>query len=351
MRVLVTAEQLQRRVPGGIGTYARGLLYGLGRLTGEGGPAVTLWTARGGGPGWPAGHSPRPDGALTRARDRGRARPPAGHDVVHATSLAVPPPGRAPLTVFVHDLAWRHVPAAYPPRGRRWHERALARALDRARLFLVPSELTAADLVAAGAPADGVEVVEEGCDHLPSPDHAAAAALLARLHVSSGYLLTVSTLEPRKNLARLLDAYRRARPRLPEPWPLVVVGPPGWGGELQPPPGVVLTGRVPDATLAALYTGARCMAYVPLVEGFGLPPAEAMLACVPVVSTPLPSTAGASIEVDPTDVAAIADALVVAAADDAVRSERVTAGLLRAGELTWEAAARRHAELWRAVAS
>jgi glycosyltransferase involved in cell wall biosynthesis len=74
-----------------------------------------------------------------------------------------------------------------------------------------------------------------------------------------------------------------------------------------------------------------------------------MAACVPVVATPMPSTGGASLEVDPHDVAGIADALVVAASDDRRRSELVTAGLMRARDLTWESAARRHAEVWESL--
>src|SRR5205085_3304493 len=150
-----------------------------------------------------------------------------GADVVHATSLAVPPSGPAPMTVMVHDLAWRHEPDAYPRHGRDWHEAALGRATKRAALLLAPSAATADDLAAAGVAEDRVVVIEEGCDHLAPPDDEGAAKLLADLGVPAGggYQLTVSTVEPRKNLPQLLDAYARARPRLPAPWPLIVVGP------------------------------------------------------------------------------------------------------------------------------
>ncbi|MBV8159288.1 MAG: glycosyltransferase, partial [Acidimicrobiia bacterium] len=170
-----------------------------------------------------------------------------------------------------------------------------------------------------------------------------------RLGVDGEYLLTVSTLEPRKNLARLLAAYRVARPRLPEPWPLVVVGPAGWGQSLAPEPGVVLAGAVPAPVLAGLYGRARLVAYVPLLEGFGLPAVEAMYACAPVVASPMPSTGGAAYDADPGDVQAIADALARVAGHEGVRSQLVTAGVVRSAELTWEAAARRHADLWREV--
>jgi glycosyltransferase involved in cell wall biosynthesis len=355
VRVLLVAEQLRGRVPGGIGTYVRGLAAGLQGLAG--GPDLTLWASRpsrtldGRDPLASLGPlitSPLPGRLLFRAWDRGLAGCPTGYDVLHAASLAVPPPRGTPTTALVHDLGWRVVPETYPRRARRWHDGALRRAIERATALAVPTAAAADELVAAGAPSERVQVLDDpyGCDHLPPPDDAAAAELLGRLGVATGYLLTVSTLEPRKNLPRLLAAYRTARPRLPEPWPLLVVGPPGWGEALRPEPGVHLVGPVGGAVLAALYRHARLVAYVPRHEGFGLPAVEAMHACAPVVASPIPSTGGAALEVDPGDEAAIADALVRVAADEGLRSRLVTAGLMRAGELTWEAAARRHVDMW-----
>ena len=353
--LLVVAEQLRRPVPGGIGTYLRGLLAGLEAL-GRDGPGVTLWASRGprGRPdplaqlGPPLVTSQLPAPLLSRAWDRGLARPRrTAVDVVHAASLLTPPPGPRPLSVMVHDLAWRRVPEAFPPRGRRWHEAALGRALERAELLVVPSEATASDLVAAGAPSGRVAVVEHGSDHLAPSDRPAAEALLRGAGVEGHYLLAVSTLEPRKNLPALVSAFQEARPRLPEPWPLVVAGPAGWGPALRPAEGVVLLGPVPPGALTALYSGARALAYVPLWEGFGLPALEAMACGVPVVASPMPSTAGAALQVSPRRVAEISDALVVAAVDEVARGQLVAAGRARAQALTWRGTARRHLELWR----
>jgi len=357
MHVLVVAEQLRRTAPGGIGTYVRSLVGAF-----DGDPEVTLLAARPpSGPdpvaalGLPVVTSQLPGRVLTRAWLRGLAGVTGRRfDVVFAPSLAAPPTGSVPLAVAVHDVAWRRLPDAYPARGRRWHDRALARAARTAAALFVPSAGTADEVVAAGAPHQRVHVLDPmyGCDHLPAADRAGVAALLARLGVAGPYLLAVGTLEPRKNLARLVEAYRRAVPDLPDPWPLVLVGPPGWGVEtasLQQVHGVKVAGPVTDAVLAGLYAGARCVAYVPLFEGYGLPAVEAMAAAVPVVASPVPSTAGAAQEVDPLDVDGIAAGLVVAAGDDRRRAELVTAGLLRAGDLTWKAAARTHSEAWRAV--
>ena len=126
---------------------------------------------------------------------------------------------------------------------------------------------------------------------------------------------------------------------------------PGWAEELAPEAGVVLAGMVTGPVLAGLYGRARLVAYVPLLEGFGLPAVEAMYACAPVVASPMPSTGGAAFEVDPRDTDAIADALVQVAGQEGVRSQLVTAGVLRSSELTWAAAAGRHVELWNEVLS
>jgi glycosyltransferase involved in cell wall biosynthesis len=191
-----------------------------------------------------------------------------------------------------------------------------------------------------------VSVIPLGSDVLRQRDDAGATALLEHLGVRSEFLLSVGTLEPRKNLPRLFEAYGMARRALPEPWPLVVVGPPGWGPELEHGEGIVFTGRVGDGTLASLYARARLLAYVPFEEGFGLPPVEAMRYGTPVVASPLPTTRGASLEVDPTRVQDIAAALVRLSTDDALRASLAAAGKARADSLTWESAARAHVVLW-----
>jgi glycosyltransferase involved in cell wall biosynthesis len=191
-----------------------------------------------------------------------------------------------------------------------------------------------------------VHVVEEGCDHLPPPDHDGARRLLEGLGVQGRFVLTVSTLEPRKNLDRLMAAHRAADLGMP----LVVVGPSGWGPSVQPQQDVVLAGYVDEAVKAALLGTAEVMAYVPLVEGFGLPAVEAMKAGAPVVASPMPSTAGAALEVDPLSVPSIAEGLALAVTDEGTRARLLEAGERRAAQLTWAAAARRHVELWEGLA-
>jgi len=370
-RVVLVVEQLRRAVPGGIGRYATGLLGGLTDMAagGEEVPEVALYASRpprrarrhpstGGDPlarfGLEVVTSALPGPVLTRAWDRGLVDVPGRCDLIHAVSVAAPPARHAPLVVTVHDLAWRALPGAFPSRGRRWHEAAFGRALSRATRFVVPSESVASELGAAGVAAGSPVVIPHGSDHLPMPDRTSASALLARLGVQGDFLLSVGTLEPRKNLTRLVAAYQRARPHLPAPWPLVVVGPTGWGddpliGSSGSLSGVVAAGPVDDGTLAALYQGARLLAYVPLTEGFGFPPVEAMRQGTPVVSSPLPSLGGAGLVVDPERVDDIAAALVEAATDEKRRAELVAIGSARTRDLTWVASARAHVSLWESM--
>ena len=379
--VLLVVQQLRRSVPGGIGTYTSGLLQGLVDHSPaeppEGALAVTLYAGR------PPRHpdplealglslcsSPWPPQALSRLWSLGLADVPSRFQLVHATSLDAPPSRRQKLVVTVYDLAWREVPGAFPSRGRRWHETAFRHAVRRAEILVVPSPPVAEALAAAGVGEDRVRVIPPGVDHLPAPDDEGATAVLHRLGVSGDFLLTVSTLEPRKNLNRLIAAHRRAGSGLGERLPLVVVGPSGWGrqptatapstptdgaaGEVdgvgRGGAGVVMAGAVEAGTLAALYRRARLLVFVPLLEGFGLPPLEAMAAGTPVVSSPIPSVGDAAVVVDPGDVDAIADGIVRLAHDGELRQRLVAAGSARAACFTWAETARRHRQLWQSLA-
>jgi glycosyltransferase involved in cell wall biosynthesis len=361
-KVLVVVEQLRRRVPGGAGTYVSGLLTGLAKLA-DGGvpvPQVSLLASKsraGTDPNTdpiarsrlPLIESSLPGPLMTRAWERGVLRAPRGFGVVNAASLAVPRAVGAATVVTVHDLAWRHVPFAFPRHGVEWHERAFRRALASGCNFVVPSERIAAEVHEAGADDGKVTVIEPGVDHLPRPDMAAAGELLERLGVREPFIMSVGTLEPRKNLEMLIAAYSDVRDSLPGRWPLVIVGPQGWGAGPISRQGVEFAGHVSPEVLSALYAKAELLAYVPLEEGFGLPPLEAMSFGTPVVASPVPSVRTAALVVDPHDRDAIAQALLTASTDTAVREKLVKEGRVRATNLTWERCASQHVELWQAL--
>jgi glycosyltransferase involved in cell wall biosynthesis len=371
-RVLMAVQQLRRQVPGGIGNYARGLLKGL-RACAEAGQDVDLTLLASRPPGRcrrdpladfdrPIIASPLPGPALTRLWDRGLWRLPPGFDVVHSVSLAFPPIRPSVHSVVtVHDVAWRRFPHATTPRGARWHEAALCRARDSQAFMVVPSRFVAADLYADGIDERRITVIKGGSDHLVPADQPATDEELARLGVTGPFLLTVSTLEPRKNVDRLLAAYRALRLSLPEPWPLLIVGPTGWGPQLLPSPeeqaGVILVGAVPGPVLTGLYQRAGAFAYVPLTEGYGLPPLEAMRLGTPtMVSTQVPSVRdlgetgqAPAIVVDPLDVDAIAAGLFTVMTDEAVRADLSARGTVHATARTWRSVAEQHRALWRSL--
>jgi glycosyltransferase involved in cell wall biosynthesis len=370
--VLIAVEQLRRTVPGGIGIHARGLLAGLLRCAEEGdGVGVTLLASRPprgapdplGGYGRPIVASALPGPLMMRAWDGSLLHAPEGFDVVHSVSLAAPMlrhGSSSRLVVTVHDLAWRRHPEATTRRGRRWHEAALRRARDSGASLVVPSRLVAGDLLASGVDEARITVVRSGTDHLAPPDEDATTALLARLGVRGEYLLTVGTLEPRKNLDRLVQAFTLARPQLPDRWPLVIAGPTGWGHTPRPheSEGVLFAGPVPDAVLSALYRRARAFAYVPLTEGYGLPPLEAMTMGTPsVVSSEVPSVHDLGEPdppparlVDPIDVDDMAAGLVEVLTDGTLRDELAARGSSFSSARTWHAAAAAHVRLWRRLA-
>jgi glycosyltransferase involved in cell wall biosynthesis len=265
-------------------------------------------------------------------------------DVVHATGYAVPR-RTCPLVVTLHDLAWRRDPGHFTANGVQFLEGALTRARDDADLVLCPSNATRDDCAAAGIEQARLRVIPWGMEAAPASDQS-VVKMRAEYGLTGRYVLFVGTLEPRKNLPRLLEAFRH----LPhDDVTLAVAGPKGWGDALGPDAAalgdrVKLLGFVPPELLPPLYRDAAVVAYPSLWEGYGLPVAEALAQGAPVVTSQGTATeelvaGGAGLAIDPYDPQAIAGA-IASILDDFEFSERLRAAALeRAAECTWEATA------------
>jgi glycosyltransferase involved in cell wall biosynthesis len=367
--VAYTLEQCWHRVPGGTASAAIGAARALVarddvRLVG-----VAARHRRSPDPTWAppieVAHLPLPRRALYEAWHTFRRMPveraTGPVDVVHATGMAIPP-RTAPLVVTVHDLGFVHFPQHATRNGQRFFRRSLELTRRDADLVLCPSEATRQDCLAHGFAADQVRVVPWGIDTAARGAHDARdtraddARLASYGLTSGGFVLWVGTIEPRKNVGTLIDAFARLdRPDLQ----LALVGPDGWNEDLTArlaPLGARARtlGFVPAAELPVLYAHAAAFCYPSLLEGFGLPVLEAMAAGAAVVTSRGTATeevlGGCGFAVDPHDADAIADALA-AVVDDAEERDRLgTAARARAATFTWERTAELTAQAYADVA-
>lgn len=251
--------------------------------------------------------------------------------------------------VAVHDLSFRAHPE-YFPRTVAWYMRWLtARAVRQARRVLTGSAFSRQELLRFYPMNKGKVITIPygvGSEFRLVTDQrgqAAEQSVLSRYGIVAPYILALGNIHPRKNLARLLDAYLHlGRRRRPVP-AMVWAGLPRWeSGELVErarTAGVILAGFVAQEDLPALYRGALMLVYPSLYEGFGLPVLEAMACGTPVVAsntTSLPEVAGeAARMVDPTDVEEIAEAMAQLLEDTSLRKCLQQSGLERAKEYTW----------------
>jgi glycosyltransferase involved in cell wall biosynthesis len=276
-----------------------------------------------------------------------------GADVFHATNYAAPRTRGTPLVLTVHDLALLRFPELGTPALRRLVQRVGANAAG-ARRIIADSESTARDLrELVGIDAAKIRVVYPGCDDrfMEPVDASARARVGKRYGIVSPYVLHVGTLEPRKNLERLVRAFARARTRHALPHRLVLCGPRGWGSEalqrlLEAPDladCVRWIGAAAREDLPALYAGATLFVYPSLYEGFGFPPLEAMACGTPVLTAnvaSLPEVVGdAAVLIDPRDEAALADS-IGRMLQDADLASLAAAGRARARQFTWQRCAR-----------
>jgi glycosyltransferase involved in cell wall biosynthesis len=295
-------------------------------------------------------------------------------DVFHSPDFTLPPLARARSLLTVHDLSFLRHPESAHPAQRAYLVQAVPRSVARADHVLADSQNTKTDLVELlGVPPTRVTVVYPGIEprfqRMTDPE--LLAGVRARYHLPDRFILHVGTLQPRKNLVRLIEAFhqligtttegRRLKSETSH-LKLVLVGEKGWlyqeiFNAVQRPglaENVMFLGFVDDADLPAIYSLAELFVFPSLYEGFGLPVLEAMACGCPVVcsnASSLPEVAGdAALLVPPTDVDALTDAMAQVPGDAALRSRLIEAGYAQASRFTWEAAARQTRELYQLLA-
>jgi len=275
-------------------------------------------------------------------------------DVVHDAGYVVPP-SRAPLVATVHDLLFRTFPEHYTRHSLGTFRRGFELARRHARVVICPSRATRDACVEAGIERGRLRVVPLGVR--PSdPDPDRADRVRRRYGVARPYVLFCGTIEPRKNLRRVLQAFRAVGDRDVE---LLLAGPQGWkedvGADVAALDGRARAiGFVASADLDVLYAGAAAVVYPSLAEGFGLPVLEAMAngaAVVTSIGTATEEVAGdAALLVDPLDVDAIAAAIVRLLDDRAFAAELGSAAKARASGYTWTRTAELVAAIYAEVA-
>lgn len=282
-------------------------------------------------------------------------------DCFHSPDYALPPLLRARGVVTVHDLSFLVYPQFAEPRLRRYLSRVVPRAVARADLVLADSRHTRDDVVRLlGADPAKVAVVYSGVTPPFGLQPRPSLQGVAELDQARPFILTVGTIEPRKNLERLFEAYACLRAAGVN-HQLVVVGRRGWLYEpilwrisaLGLEGHVQLLEGVPDEQVANLYALCDVFVYPSLYEGFGLPPLEAMACGAPCVvssASSLPEVVGeAALQVNPTDVAGLAAAMQRVIEDRALRQRLAQAGPAQAARFTWDRAAARLADLYEQV--
>jgi glycosyltransferase involved in cell wall biosynthesis len=283
-------------------------------------------------------------------------------DLVHAPSLAVPPRSGVPLIVTVHDAAALVFPEAYPRRGRWFHARGSLTAARRADLIIAPT-IAAAEEISSRTPIprERIRVIPHGVTQRNVGDGLVTATRATLGIGDAPYVLWVGTLEPRKNVPMLVEAFRAVVAERDLPHRLVLVGPRGWldadsavsAQAEQLGSRLLMTGPVRADRLVALYRGADLFTFPSLHEGFGLPVLEAMAQSTAVVCADIPVLhevgGDAARFAAPGDPDAWAQVIIELLRDEDARGQLARAGRVRAASFTWERCVDRTRAVYRDV--
>ena len=270
-----------------------------------------------------------------------------------------------PVVMTAHDLSHVRHPEFHPPERVAFLNNHLPAALRRANRVLTVSHFVAAEIAEVfGTPMERIAVTHLGADAVFHPrGEAEVASTLSAFGLRyRGFVLSVATLEPRKNLGRLVEAYAALPDTLRHEYPLVLVGESGWKNAslvsgvraLEARGEAIRTGYLPRAQVLDLYAAAAVFAYPSLYEGFGLPVLEAFASGVPVLTSNVSSlpevSGGAALEVDPYSVEAIAEAMRALLDDAGLRERHAVLGLERAKAFSWTRCAEQTLAVYRQLA-
>lgn len=286
-------------------------------------------------------------------------------DLLHAPVYVGPVVAPCPMVVTVHDLSFYLYPELLRRASRAYLQRMTRQSVARAAGIIAVSHATRHDLIQVlGVAPERVTVVHNGVDAVMRPitDDAAMAAFRRRRGLPERLILFVGTLEPRKNVPALLEAYALLRQRWSVDHRLVLAGGRGWGYDAIEaaltrlrlgPEDVILPGFVPQDELPLWYNAADLFVYPAIYEGFGIPPLEAMACGVPVMvsnRSSLPEVVGdAGVVVDPDDVEGMARTMHDILSHAERRSALRAAGLARAAALSWQETALKTALLYHRI--
>lgn len=269
--------------------------------------------------------------------------------LLHSPNYFLPPhPGACVATI--HDLSHVWHPQFHPQVRVDFMNRALPQTLKRADFLITDAESVRQEVIQHFAwPADKIAAVPLGVDPVYHPRSAVELTpVLNKWGLSvKGYTLYVGTVEPRKNLGVLLEAYEQLAPSLRNRWPLVIAGSRGWNSEqihdrmakAATQGWLFYLNYIPQEQLPLLYAGAKLFVYPSLYEGFGLPPLEAMASGVAVIASAIPSIAeyaqGSAVLVDPDDVKLLAETIAKALESEESFINLTQMGMIKSKKMSW----------------